>query len=425
MRKPSILIIVFFFFSLGLSAQEQQKVQLSSQQIETLFLRENLQIIAESMNIDMAEAEIAQARLWDNPELSISSVNLWSSKKQREEVDMNRFPKNTQFSVELSQLIQIAKKRGKQVRKEKISKEITTQDFQELLKSLKLELRQSICEMYYLQSYLHVLTIQDEALDKLIGTYKRQVTQGNIAKVELLRLQSSQLDLESEINEVKTELNSQQKNIKVLINASPNIQIEIAAVDNSNPSPNEISLSKLLEMAYESRPNIKRQQLQSQYHEMSIAYEKAARMSDLSFSVNYDRYGGVWKDFIGFGVSFDLPFLNRNQGNIKLARINYTQSLHLEQWEQNLAQHEISEGLLNYTEAYNFYKKLSENELLSELDDMLGVYTKNLLNKNISMLEYIDFMDAYRSNKQAILTAYKKLNTSFEELQFVTGTDIK
>lgn len=425
MRKPSILIIVFFLSILGLSAQEQQKVQLSPGQIETLFLRENLQVIAESMNIDMADAEIAQAKLWDNPELSISSVNLWSSKKQREEVEMNRFPKNTQFSLELSQLIQTANKRGKQVRKEKISKEITTQDFQELLKSLKLELRQSICEMYYLQSYLNVLTIQDEALEKLIATYKKQVNQGNIAKVELLRLQSSQLDLESEINEVKVELNSQQKNIKVLINASADIQIEITSTDNNNPSPNDMSLSRLLEAAYEVRPNIKRQQLQSQYHKVSISYEKAVRMPNIVFSANYDRYGGVWKDFIGFGVSFDLPFLNRNQGNLKLAQINYTQSLHLEQWEQKLTQHEISEALLNYTEAYSFYKKLSENELLLELDDMLGIYTKNLLNKNISMLEYIDFMDAYRSNKQAILTAYKKLNTSFEELQFVTGTDIK
>lgn len=425
MKKPSLLIIIISLCILGLSAQEQQKLQLSPKQIEALFLRENLQLIAESMNIDMAEAEIAQARLWDNPELSISSVNLWSTKKQREEVDMHRFPKNTQFSIELSQLVQTANKRGKLIRKEKIAKDITIQEFQEFLKGLKLELRQSICETYYLQSYLNILATQNDALEKLISTYKKQVGQGNIAKVELLRLQSSQLDLESEINEIKIEFSAGQKNIKSLINATPDIYIEIIADNQENLSPNEISLSGLLDMAYETRPGIKRQQLLTQYHKTSIAYEKATRISDLNFSVNYDRYGGVWKDFVGFGVSFELPFLNRNQGNLKLARINHTQSLYLEQWEQNLAQHEISEAFINYTDAYKFYKKLSENELIAELDNMLAVYAKNLLSKNISMLEYIDFMDAYKSNKQAILTAYKKLNTSFEELQFVTGTDIK
>jgi cobalt-zinc-cadmium efflux system outer membrane protein len=40
------------------------------------------------------------------------------------------------------------------------------------------------------------------------------------------------------------------------------------------------------------------------------------------------------------------------------------------------------------------------------------------MNRNINMLEFIDFMDAYRTTKQVILTAKKNLDTSFAELQF-------
>ncbi len=46
------------------------------------------------------------------------------------------------------------------------------------------------------------------------------------------------------------------------------------------------------------------------------------------------------------------------------------------------------------------------------------------MNRNISMLEYIDFMDAYKTNKQTMLNAGKKVNMQFEELQYTVGTDI-
>ena len=145
----------------------------------------------------------------------------------------------------------------------------------------------------------------------------------------------------------------------------------------------------------------------------------------MTISANYDRYGGVWKDFIGFGVSVDLPFFNRNQGNVRAARISRDQSLYLAQQQQNIIQHEVAASYNNYVYTYAFYKKINDDSLLPELDNMLHTYTKNLQDRNISMLEYIDFMDAYRANKQTVLTARKKVSIQFEELQYTVGTEIR
>lgn len=423
--KKLFSILITFILSSNIFAQQQQVLMLNLKQIEKLFLKQNLQLIAERMNVDIADAQISQAKLWDNPELTISSVNLWSTKSQREEMEMNAFPKNTQFSIELSQLIQTANKRNKLINREKASKEITFYNFEEVLRGLKVGLRRSINELIYLQSYTLVLINQEQSLNQLIEVYKRQQAKGNIAKTELLRLQSSLLDLENEINDITKELNEQQKSLKVLLNIDPNIVIYIENANCKTVNPDNIPLAKLLQTATESRPDIKVQQLETQYHEKSLNYEKSLRIPDITLSANFDRYGGLWKDFIGFGVSFDLPVFNRNQGNIKAARISRDQSQYLNQELQNLARHEIAEALLNYTQAFDFYKRINENDLLSELDGMLDIYTKNLLNKNISMLEYIDFMDTYKSNKQTMLAAQKKVNTSFEELQYTIGNDIK
>ena len=227
------------------------------------------------------------------------------------------------------------------------------------------------------------------------------------------------------MNEIQIALNEQQKSLKSLLNLPPFCIIEIEENDNNIINPYHISLASLLERATETRPDIRRQQLQIQFYEKSLIYEKSQRIPDITLSANYDRYGGVWKDFFGFGVSFSLPFLNRNQGNIKSAEIGLNQSRFLDLHQRNIAQHEVAEAFNNYTHAYSFYKKIAENELLAELDEMLDVYIKNLLDKNISMLEYIDFMEAYKSNKKTVLTSRRNMYASFEELQYTVGEEVK
>ncbi|WP_044216618.1 TolC family protein [Dysgonomonas gadei] len=429
--KKYLYLLLLFFSELCLFAQEDKSIKLTVGEVESLFLSNNLQLIATRFDVDIADAAIAQAKLWDNPNLSVSDVNLWSTRSQRDGESevipplFGSFAKNTEFSIELSQLIQTANKRWKLVNREKVSKEIALQEFEEVLRGLKVELRNSVYEIQYSQAYLAILTNQRESLSRLIESHKKQVSQGNIAKNELLRLQSSFLELENEINEVLSDLNEQQKTLKVLLNVDPFTNLEIEEDGIPQKSPDSILLARLMELAEESRPDMKLYKLQTQYHEKSLAYEKSLRVPDLTISANYDRYGGVWKDFIGFGVSVDLPFFNRNQGNIRAARISRDQSLYLARQQQNVIQHEVAASYNNYVYTYAFYKKINDDSLLPELDNMLDTYTKNLQNRNINMLEYIDFMDAYRANKQTVLTARKKVSIQFEELQYTVGTEIR
>ncbi|MDU1890792.1 MAG: TolC family protein [Dysgonomonas sp.] len=428
MKRYLLFLICSLICSRVTYSQEVQYRKLSCKEIEALFIENNLILLAERYNIDIADAAVAQAKLWDNPTLSISDVNLWSTKRQRGEISdiaSSSFTKNTEFSIELSQLIQTANKRGKLIRREKVSKEIALQEFEDVLRNLKIELRKSIYDLHYAQTYMAILTNQLESISRLVESFKNQVQQGNIAKSELLRLQSSLLELENEINTTRADLGEQKKSLKILLNIDPFVQIEIADNPEKTINPDKIILQDLMQLAEDSRPDMKQYRLHTQFHKRTLDYEKSQRIPDITLSANYDRYGGVWKDFIGFGVSIDLPFFNRNQGNIKAAKLNIDQSSYLEQQHKNIIRHEVMATYNNYVNAYRFYTRITEDSLLPELDNMLEVYSKNLLNKNISMLEYIDFMEAYRTNKQTILTAQKNVNLQFEELQYMIGTEIK
>lgn len=425
--KITFLSVLIFFV---IQTKAQQTILLTSQEAESLFLKNNLELIARQYNVNIADAAVIQAKLWDNPSLSINQLNLWSTSSQREGVDevipplFGNFGRNREFSVELSQFVQIAGQRRKLMKMEKVSKEIVVEEFEDLLRSLKTELRKTIYDVVYLQDYQKLLTSQKQVFDQLIKSYQTQVSSGNVSKSELLRLQSSLLELENELYEVQIEYYELQKTLKILLNVQADVLLEIIVDEKRYKNPADISLQSLLQQAENSRPDLKQSQLQTQYYEKAIIYEKSQRAPNMEFGINYDRYGGVWKNFIGFGISIDLPILNQNQGNIKIARYQKEQSEYLYLQHQNIVQQEVVQAFNNYNSIYDFFQKINDNTLLTEVDEMLNIYTDNLLRRNISMLEYIDFMESYKNSKQTMLTVEKNVGQQFEELQWVVGGEI-
>ena len=422
-RLVMLCIVILFLCKHKIYAQETLKITI--EQAEKQFLEKNLQLLAERCNINIADAAIVQAKVLNNPTIGVGDINFWNPNAAEElEVLPNSFGNRVVFSVELEQMIRTAGKRRKLVDLEKVSKEIAIQEFESFLLGLKTELRTNLHEIIYLQSYLAIIQVLQESIDNLVQVYKNQTAAGNIAKSELIRLQASLIELETESNELLTELHGLYKNLKILLNVTPETEILILPPTATAKNPKEILLSDLYEMAKNSHPEFSLSDLNIAYNEKLLVYEKSLRAPDLGLSVNYDRYGGVWKNFVGVGLKFDIPVFNRNQGNIKMAKLQIEQSQHNAEYQKNVIFHEIAENYEHYTLKYNYYKKLMDNDFLEDLENMLEVYSRNLLNKNINMLEYIDFMYAYKTTKQAFLIAKKNLDINFVELQFSVNSVI-
>ena len=58
------------------------------------------------------------------------------------------------------------------------------------------------------------------------------------------------------------------------------------------------------------------------------------------------------------------------------------------------------------------------------LDRLLDSYTVNFSTRRISLLEYVDFLQAYLENKNLILDTHRAINQKIEELQYSLGTDL-
>src|SRR5690606_23081343 len=236
---------------------------------------------------------------------------------------LGNFGRNQQIAFELQQLIQTAGKRKKLIALEQVDVSKAEQYFEDLLRGLKLELRNQLTELRYVQQSIKVHQKLTENISILTNAYQNQLNKGNISKNEYIRLKAQELEINKEILELTRQSNEIQKELKLLLRVNPAVTIEITDegfVKDTKPFQS-IYIEQTIESAKQNRPDYKLALLEEDYSHKLLAYEKAQRIPDLKFGVNYDRNGNTMLNFVGVGVAMDLPFFNRNQGKIKQAQI--------------------------------------------------------------------------------------------------------
>ena len=308
---------------------------------------------------------------------------------------------------------------------EKVTIEMAHEYFQDFIRSLKIEFRNNLTVLQYVQQKQAVYKKQLNSMQKLLKAYENQAKQGNISRSEFIRLKASELDFLKQISNLQKENNQLQKELKTLMNVSSANYLQINDVQFTPQLEklSNINLGDLMASALENRPDVKVSILEQKYNERKYKYELAQRTPDVTLGVNYDRGGNIMNNFVGIGFSMDLPFFDRKQGNIKVAKFDIDKSKYARETKNNEAQNEVIKAYEDVLIAQKLYEQISEN-YETELDTLLESYFKNFTQRNTSMLEYLDFVEAYLQNKTIILDAKKELNEHFEELQFAIGKEL-
>jgi len=416
-----LYIHCFSFFS----AQISDTVSISRKEAETVFLDKNLDLIAQRLEISQAEARAVQAKYWPNPKLSISEVNLWRTYDIEEQPALvGNWGKNSQISAEIEQVIQTAGKRRKNIELQKIEVEGEKYELQEVLRELKKTLRNTMTEILYNQEQQKIYQGQISSIEKLTKSYNNQLNLGNISKAEYVRLKAQEIEFKKKLISLRQEIEDRQTELKALLMMPAHSYLVISdpfAMPDKELS--ELELSQWLEKAKENRPDILISKNKEKHAEKNLEIQNAMKTPDIAVSIGYDRGGNIMKDFIGLGVSVDLPVFDRNKGNIQEARLEIQKMKNETQKNLLKSENEIVSVFRNYLRTQQVSEEIDDT-YESTLDSLLVSHEKNFRLRNISMLEYMDFLDTYISNKMIILDTKKELNQYYENLQYAVGQDL-
>jgi len=411
------LIVIAVVTCEGFPAQaqtpEKDTLKLTIKQTEDLFLKNNLQLIIQRYNIDNASAAVITARLFPNPDFGFSNG-----------IYANDVPNAySEQSFNVSQLFKTAGKRNKNIRLAKIGVEQTKYQFFDLLRTLKFTLRNDFYTVYFQRQSAKVYDQEIGSLVKTFAVYKDQYAKGNIAEKELLRIQAQLYSLQSEYNNLQTGIDTTEKELKMMLHASPATVIEPLVNDDMTGKDivSAVPYQRMLDSAYVNRYDLKYSKATVDYNSMNLQLQKANAVPDVSLSVNYDKLGAYGQNFLGAGIGFSLPFFNRNQGAIKQAQIAVDQSKVQLQNQQAMVESDVATNYkiaLRLEKLYNsFDPKFKEdfNHLIQEV-------FKNYEKRNISMLEFLDFYDSFKTNTLQLNSLLLSRITSLEQLNYVTGT---
>ncbi|HJD86288.1 TolC family protein [Empedobacter falsenii] len=403
-------------------AIQTQAQNITLDNLEAAFLQKNYALIANKFNVDRIDAEIIQEKLWQNPTLSISEVNLWKTYNVEEQPYLfGKYGKNQQISVELEQLIETAGKRKKRVAIKELEKSSALFEYEELLRELKKELRQTYFSLARIQSEKKELQNSVDLFEQMMTQYQRQADLKNVPKADFYRLQTELIGLQKDQIELE---NQEIEYINKLRLLTQNSDLNVNEIDFSRFNSHSKSIPfNAKQLAKEQNIALKKQENEINLAEKQLILEKAQRTPDLAFQVNYDRGGNIMRDFIGVGVSIDLPIFNTNKGNIKASEILLNQqqitknALHS---ELDISIDRLQNQISQLDKALIQWKKLNNQEQLTMIDN----YKKHLQNKQITLLEFIDFTQAYRESQQAYFDLLENYQNTFEELNYIVGQDL-
>lgn len=412
-------LFLLFLLLAGKMCAQQVAGTLTLKEAEQRFLERNLSLIAERYNIDMAQAQVLQAKLFENPVISLEQ-NVYNRLNGK----YFDFGKEGEAVVEIEQVIHLAGQRNKQVRLEKINKEIAEYQFEEVMRTLRQELNEKFVEVYFLSKSIAIYEKEVNSLQVLLGGMKIQQEKGNISLMEISRLESMLFSLRKEKNERENDLLTTRGELNLLLNLPEDTQVQLSLDEEVLQ---QLDLSQLsfadLKAIINERPDQKIARSTVNASRANLKLQKSMAFPEFSVKGNYDRVGNFINDYFAIGVSLSVPIFNRNQGNIKAARFSIQQAGVQQEYAANRADMELFTSYTSLEKATQLYQS-TNMDLERNFEKLITGVNENFTRKNISLLEFIDYYDSYKETCIQLYEIKKNVFLAMENLNTVVGQNV-
>jgi cobalt-zinc-cadmium efflux system outer membrane protein len=395
-------------------------LRLSFPDAEKQFLQNNFALLAQKYNIESTKALIDQAKLWDNPVLS-TDQNIYDSGSGK--LFYHNAPAGLgQVYLQLSQVFTTAGKRGKQVQVAKDNTKVQEAEFNDLMRNLRYNLQLDFGQLSTLIEQNKVYENEVSAATNLVNAIQKSFDAGNTSMKDLIRLKALLFGLQNDMVENSRQINDLQTELKTLIQAKETTFIVPVINDVPNKTV-ELDITSLIEQAKTNRADYLSNQYQLTSAQHNLELQKAMAVPDVTIGASYDKNSSYAQNYYGLQIGLPLPFFNRNQGNIKSAKYSIMS-------QENTVKDNESKLKNDVVAAVNQYKlnqqlfSTQQLEFNGQYDTLFKSMLKGFKERQISLVEFVDFFDTYKDTKLKILQQQYNLQKAIADLDFAVGAAV-
>ncbi|KAA9357340.1 TolC family protein [Larkinella humicola] len=412
------LAVISSICLLSLTGRAQDTLRLSRRQADSLFLKNNLLLLAGRFRIEAGQADIIQASLYDNPTASVE-VSAYNTERSRV-LDVGR---QGQKIISVQQLLYTAGKRNKRISLAQEAARLNNYEFADLLRSLRFELRSRFFDLYFQQETLARYDRQITTLQGTVAAFEQQFDKNNVSLRELLRLKALLFQLNNDRLEIRLRQTENQQFLRTLLSVDqPILPLVNEAQLQQYRFPNQ-PVDSLRNRALRNRPDVLANQSLTRQSELNYTLQKALAVPDLRVGGTYDQAGSYIPNYLGVSVAMDLPFLNRNQGAIKAARSQIDYQKQIQNQKAVQVNNEVLAALQKVQEVERTVQSVESR--FSEQFELLnqGLFA-NFQKRNISLLEFIDLIETYNESTKELNRLKADRISAYEELNYVVGEEL-
>lgn len=414
-----ITIFIFYTcsFLLGINNSSQAQIDsiLNFQQAKARLIDKNLSLLAAFYDIDISEARLIQAKVWNNPYF-IWNQELYS-------VEKNQYLNyQNQFLVQVEQVFSIAGKHTNTVKLAKINVAISKVQFQDVLRSLLYDLGTTYNELASLQAKSSLYRSVLLSYEVLIRATREQLRLGAISGAVALRLESEYRAVKSQSVQNSNDQEKAFASLRVLLQMPADSTFRVTQqLPFQTPS---LLIESLLNQALAIRPDLKVAELSKEYQERNLKLQQSLSIPDVKIGYQPNDKGSNYvRPYSGINLEFPLPFFDRNQGRIKEAKFSILQSNYSIELQKSKVTNEVmaayvrvqhnTEGIQTYTPEFMENLRIINNSV-----------NQNFEKRNISLLEFIDQQRIFITTNLQLIELKQQYLDSVNDLNFSVGTQV-
>lgn len=415
--KLAVSLIAFMAIDTALYAQNQtDTLNLDFHEAEKRFLVNNFSLIAQKYNVDATKALVKQAKLWDNPQLS-TDQNLYVKGAGF----FNHSDGNGQVYAQINQLFKTAGKRGKQIKLAQDDANIQTAQFNDLLRNLHYNMELDFAQLNNLLEQNNIIKYEINSANNLVNAISKAYGVGNSSLRDVVRLQALSFGLQNDLVENNRQINELENDLKTLlvVKETTFIKPEIG----TPVSTATLNVNTLIDSAKANRGDYQASRFLYEQAGHNLAYQKALAIPDLTIGVDYDQASNYTPHYYGLAISLPLPFFNRNQGNIKSAKFNIQNQEYVLKNSDLQVRNDVVTAVEQYNLSLQLFSK-NNTDFYNTYDKLFASMVKAYRERQLSLVEFIDFFESYRDTKIKVIQLQYNLEKAIADLNFNVGSTI-
>jgi len=420
LRRTSYGIVIAGFLSATVLAQ----TAFTWQQIKEKFETANPTLKAAQLNIDESRSAEVTAYLRPNPDFTgtldqINPLTTFPSPVSGNSV-YRPFTNTLPFGS-VSYLHERQHKRELRLESAKKSTDIAASTYTDQERTLLFNLRSAFVQTLQAKAVQQNARENLDYWDKELAVNRNRFRAGDLAQVDLNRLELQRVQFESDLETATVNLRTAKIQVLMLLNdRTPIEQFDVTGpyefIDRLMP------LEEVRNAAIEARPDLKAAvqsvDLAKTNHQLAVANGS----TDPTFSIDFARNPPI-PVYFGVSVSIPLRIFDRNQGEKARTQIDIGRSERLRDAAQAQVFSDVDSAYVTLVSALNLLRPYRD-KYLKLAEDTRNRISFSYQNGGAALLDYLDAEKAYRDTRLAYLNLIGSYLTATAQLNMAVGREV-